>query len=80
MIAISGALPFVTNFADEWTSRVTINCISRCGVYKYAVSNVVLCFVSTMFTVFAGMMLYAGVLSFFFPFLRTTAPLLVYLK
>lgn len=67
MIAIAGALPFVANFADEWTSRVTISCVTRCGVYKYAVSNIVICFVSTLATVFLGIMLYAGVLSFFLP-------------
>lgn len=67
MIAIAGALPFVANFADEWTSRVTIGCVSRCGVKRYAVSNIVICFVSSLVTVFLGMMLYAGVLSFFLP-------------
>ena len=67
MIAIAGALPFVANFAGEWTSRVTIGCVARCGVKRYAVSNVVVCFVSSLVTVFLGMMLYAGVLSFFMP-------------
>lgn len=67
MIAIAGALPFVANFAGEWTSRVTIGCVSRCGVKRYAVSNVVVCFVSSLITVFLGMMLYAAALSFFMP-------------
>lgn len=67
MIAILGALPFAANFADEWTSRVTIGCISRCGVNRYAVSNIVICFVSSLVTVFVGMMLYAVGLSFFLP-------------
>lgn len=67
MIAILGALPFAANFADEWTSRVTVGCVSRCGVNRYAVSNVVMCFISSLFTVFLGMMLYAFVLSTFMP-------------
>lgn len=67
MIAIAGALPFAANFAGEWASRVTINCVSRCGANRYAASNIVVCFVSSFFVVFAGMMLYAGVLSFFLP-------------
>lgn len=67
MIAIAGALPFAANFAGEWKSRVTINCVSRCDASRYAVSNVVVCFLSSVATVFVGMMLYAGVLSFFIP-------------
>ena len=67
MIAILGALPFAANFADEWTCRVTIGCISRCGVNRYAVSNVVICFLSSIVTVFFGMMLYAASLSTFLP-------------
>ena len=67
MIAIAGALPFVANFAGEWTSRVTVGCVSRCGVKRYAVSNVVVCFVSSLVTVFLGMMLFAVGLSFFMP-------------
>ena len=67
MIAILGALPFAANFADEWTSRVTIGCVSRCGVSRYAVSNVVMCFISSLVTVFIGMLLYAVGCSFFAP-------------
>lgn len=74
MIAIAGALSFVTNFAGEWTSRVTVGCVSRCGVNRYAVSNVVVCFVSSFVTVFFGIMLYAGVLSFFMPVFADTSP------
>ena len=72
MIAILGALPFAANFADEWTSRVTIGCISRCGVKRYAVSNVVICFVSSLAAVFLGIMLYAVGLSFFLPVFADT--------
>lgn len=76
MIAIFGALPFAANFADEWTNRVTISCVSRCGVNKYAVSNVVMCFISSLVTVFSGMMLFASVLSFFKPvFIDTGNPM-----
>ena len=67
MIAILGAVPFAANFADEWTSRVTIGCISRCGTNRYAISNVVICFISSLATVFLGLMLYAVGLSFFLP-------------
>lgn len=67
MIAIFGALPFAANFADEWTNHVTIGCVSRRGVKEYAVSNAVMCFISSLVTVFSGMMLFAGVQSFFKP-------------
>lgn len=63
MIAVFGALPFAANFADEWTNHVTIGCVSRCGIKRYAASNVVMCFISSLATVFLGMMLFAGVLS-----------------
>lgn len=67
MIAILGALPFAANFADEWTSHVTVSCVSRCGANRYAVSNVVMCFASSFVTVFLGMMLYAAGLATFMP-------------
>lgn len=67
LVAIFGALPFAANFADEWTNRVTTGCVSRCGVKKYAVSNVVMCFISSLVTVFLGMMLFAVGKSFFKP-------------
>lgn len=67
LIAVCGALPFAANFAKEWTSGVTASCVTRCGEKKYIVSNVVMCYVSTVLTVFLGIMLYAFVLSFFLP-------------
>lgn len=67
MIAVFGALPFAANFADEWTNRITIGCVSRCGIKRYAVSNAVMCFISSLVAVFLGMMLFTGVLSFFKP-------------
>lgn len=67
VMAIFGALPFAANFADEWTNMITTSCVSRCGVKKYAISNVALCFLSSFAAVFLGMMLYAGICSAFMP-------------
>lgn len=67
VIAIFGALPFAANFADEWTNTVTTSCVSRCGVRKYAFSNIALCFISSLIAVFLGMMLYAVICSVFMP-------------
>lgn len=67
-VVIFGALPFTTNFADEWKCGVTAQCVSRIGASKYAVSNIVVCFGSTFATVLIGMMLYSGIYSTFYPF------------
>lgn len=67
VIYIFAALPFAGNFAEEWTNSVTANCITRCGLNKYVVSNAAACFISSAVLVFAGIMLYAWVCSFFMP-------------
>lgn len=67
LVYIFAALPFAGNFADEWTNSVTTNCITRSGFKKYVISNVAACFVSSAVLVFAGIMLFAWVDSFFFP-------------
>lgn len=67
IIPIFGALPFAANFAEEWKNRVTLSCVSRCGTAKYAVSNVVVCFLSALFSVFLPMMLFAWLYSFAIP-------------
>ena len=68
MFVILGALPFAANFSDEWNSMVTTNCITRKSIKKYSAANVVMCYISSLVTVFAGMMIFAGIYSMFYPF------------
>lgn len=65
IIAVLGAVPFAANFADEWKSGVTKSIICRSGVKKYAVSNVLICSLSSFITITIGMMLFAAVLNVF---------------
>lgn len=67
MFVIVGALPFAANFSDEWNSMIITNCITRKSVRKYAVSNVVMCYISSLATIFIGMTLFASVYSIFIP-------------
>lgn len=67
IIPIFGALPFAANFAEEWKNGVTISCVSRCGTTRYTVSNVAVCFLSALFSVFLPMMLFAWFYSFAIP-------------
>lgn len=67
VIAIFGALPFAANFADEWSCSASNMYITRCGTVKYAVSNVVVTFVSAFITVLSGMLIFAAVLACFMP-------------
>lgn len=63
-IVIFGAIPFAANFADEWKNSVTTSVVLRCG-RKYAVCNIVCVFISTLITVFLGLMLFSGIASLF---------------
>ncbi len=67
VVPVFGALPFTANFADEWKSGVTGYCITRSGVKKYSAANVLFCAVSSLVTVFGGMMLFVWMYSFFIP-------------
>ncbi len=67
LFVIMGALPFAANFSDEWNSMVTVNCVARKSAKRYAVANVIMCYISSFATVFAGMMTFAGVYSAFHP-------------
>lgn len=58
LFVLFAALPFSSNFADEWNSKVITNCISRRNARDYAVSNVAICFLSAFAVVFAGMMIF----------------------
>ena len=69
-IAVFGALPFTANFADEWTSGITRECIVRKGIKKYAVANLMFCWFSAMLTVFLGMALFMSFDSIFVPFAK----------
>ncbi len=57
---IFAAIPFAANFADEWNSKAIINCITRKSALSYAVSNVTVCFVSSLLTVFVPMIIFAA--------------------
>lgn len=67
-MAVFGAIPFTANFTDEWTSGVTMQCITRKSIKQYAVSNIMFCAFTAFFTVFAGMMLFPGLYSLAIPF------------
>jgi len=66
-LAVFGSLPFAANFAEEWVNGVTLQLVSRKGVLSYAAANAVFCAVCSMITVFAGMMIFSGLYSFFVP-------------
>lgn len=65
IIAILGAVPFAANFAEEWKSGVSKSVICRSGVKKYAISNIVVCALSSFVTITLGMMIFAVVLNGF---------------
>ncbi len=69
-IAVFGALPFAANFADEWTSGVTKDCIARKGMKKYAAANLIFCWFSAILTVFLGMILFMCFDSLFVPWAK----------
>lgn len=68
IFVILGALPFAANFSDEWNCMIITNCITRKSVKKYAVTNIAVCCVSSLLTVFIGMMIFCGIYSIFYPF------------
>lgn len=57
---VLGAIPFAANFADEWVSKAIINCVTRKSSFDYAISNVVVCFISTLVTVFVPLIIFAA--------------------
>ena len=67
LFVILAALPFAANFSDEWNCMVTTGCIARTSARKYSVTNVVMCYVSALSTVFIGMMLFSVIYSSFYP-------------
>lgn len=68
LVVIFAAVPFTANFSDEWKTNITISCVARKGIKKYAVSNVLLCAVTAFLAVFLGMVLYMLVMSVFTEF------------
>lgn len=68
IFVILGALPFAANFSDEWNCMIITNCITRKSVKKYAVTNIAVCCISSLLTVFIGMMIFCGIYSIFYPF------------
>lgn len=67
-VAVFCALPFTANFADEWSGGITLQCIARKGVKKYAAANILLCWFTAMLTTILGMLGFCGFLSIFIPF------------
>ncbi len=57
MFVLLAALPFASNFANEWNSKTVINCVTRKNVVNYALDNAVVCFLSAFAAVFLGIML-----------------------
>ena len=67
LFVILAALPFAANFSDEWNCMITTGCIARTSARKYSVTNVVMCYISALSTVFIGMMLFSGIYSSSYP-------------
>ncbi len=67
IITVFAALGTTANFAEEWRSKAAMSAAARCGAVKYAVAQAVICFFGAVLTVFLGMMLFAGIYSFFLP-------------
>ncbi len=67
IITVFAALGSTANFAEEWRSKAATSAAARCGAVKYAVAQVVICYLCAVVTVFLGMMLFAGIYSFFLP-------------
>ncbi len=57
MFVLLAALPFASNFANEWNSKTITNCVTRKDVVSYAWDNAVVCFFSAFASVFSGIML-----------------------
>ena len=57
---IFGAIPFAANYADEWNSKAIINCVTRKSALNYAASNIAVCFISALLTVFVPMIVFAA--------------------
>ncbi len=73
IFVLFAALPFASNFADEWNSKTIVNCITRTDTDNYAVSNVVMCYLSAFSAVFAGIMIYVFVQSTRMPMYDTSS-------
>ena len=58
IFVIFAALPFASNFADEWNSKTVVNCVTRKKAGSYAISNIVMCYISAFAAVFAGLAVY----------------------
>lgn len=54
MFVLLAALPFASNFANEWNSKTITNCVTRKNVVKYALDNAIVCFLSAFTAVFTG--------------------------
>lgn len=75
MFVLAAALPFAANFADEWNSKIVVNCITRKNTIWYTCSNVAACFVSAFAVIFAGMMIFVLIQSMRVPLYDDTNPL-----
>lgn len=57
MLVLLSALPFASNFANEWNTKTITNCVTRKNVVKYSSDNAVVCFITAFAVVFSGIML-----------------------
>lgn len=57
MFVLLAALPFASNFANEWNSKAVINCITRKKTGNYAFCNAAVCYLSAFAVIFAGLMI-----------------------
>ena len=57
MFVLLAALPFASNFANEWNSKTITNCVTRKNVVNYSLDNAIACFLSAFAAIFTGIML-----------------------
>lgn len=56
MLVLFSALPFASNFANEWNTKTITNCVTRKNAVKYASDNAVVCFITSFSAAFLGIM------------------------
>ncbi|MCM1508155.1 MAG: hypothetical protein NC177_13655 [Ruminococcus flavefaciens] len=67
VITVFAALPFAVNFANEWKSNVTNNCVLRSSSGRYITANIFFCFITAFAVVFIAMTLFMFIYSFQLP-------------
>ncbi len=67
VMAVFAAIPFVSNFSQEWLNGCTYSRVLRTSGDRYIMANISACFVTSFITVFIGMMLFAYIYTLQYP-------------